>query len=821
MKAVIIAGGLGNRLRPLTCSIPKPMMPIADKPIIQYTIELLKRNDIKDIAITLQYMSDYIVNYLGDGKKFGVKITYFIEEMPLGTGGSVKNAHEFLNDTFIVISGDALIDIDLSEVIKYHKNRKSIATLVTKKVDLPLEYGVVITDNSGRIIKFLEKPSWSEVFSDKVNTGIYVLEPKVLSYYDENENFDFSKHLFPMLLENEEPMFVYTTKGYWCDIGNIEEYHNCNMDLLKGIINLKLNGKKYLQNIWVGKNSIISPKVKINPPVFIGENTKIYGSAEIGPYTILGNNNIIKSNVSIKKSITFDNCYIGDHSQIRGGILGKNVQIKDRTSIFENSVIGNNTIVESKVTINPAVKVWPNKLIDSGSILSSNYKWGEKYSKTIFGKKGVKGIINVDITPEFISKLASSAAQLLNDNKKIVIGCSENVVGEMLKHSLITGLLSMGVEVYDLNTTPNIVIRHAVVFFKADGAINITVDKDNPEKVTILFMNKNGIEIDKDMKRKIENNFNREDFRRVTGDEIKRIKYCDEILKEYVKNIIKRLNVDQIKKNNYNIILSCNNSIIINLIREIGLKIHVNIKIYNKLKHITKLKEEVLKESASMGIYIDDEGENAIIIDELGNVIKEENYKILKSFIMLKTCKFSTLAVPVNESKAMERIAYICGAKFIRTKISEDKVLEAYMNKEKDLSVDEIINEYLFTLDAIGTFIFILNLMAAYKVKISKINSILPKYYNYKKQIYCPWNKKGKVMRNLIEGNDFNVLEIIEGVSINYEEAWALILPDSDEPSCKIYIESKDKSKGKHIRHELDKKIQKILNENNYSEESS
>ncbi|MBS3994895.1 MAG: nucleotidyltransferase family protein, partial [Alkaliphilus sp.] len=195
MKALIMAGGKGTRLRPLTCGIPKPMVPILNKPVMEYSIKLLKKYGIRDIAVTMAYLPTVITDYFADGEKWGVHLKYFNEEVPLGTGGSVKNAEEFLEDTFIVISGDALTDLDINQALKYHKMKKSRATLVLKKEPVPVEYGVVITDESGRIIRFLEKPSWGEVFSDTINTGIYILEPEVLNYYQKGENFDFSKDL--------------------------------------------------------------------------------------------------------------------------------------------------------------------------------------------------------------------------------------------------------------------------------------------------------------------------------------------------------------------------------------------------------------------------------------------------------------------------------------------------------------------------------------------------------------------------------------------------------------------------------------------------
>jgi mannose-1-phosphate guanylyltransferase/phosphomannomutase len=252
-----MAGGEGSRLRPLTCGIPKPMVPILNKPVMEHIIGLLRKYDITDIAATLWYLPSEITDYFEDGRKLGVKLNYYIETSPLGTGGSVLNAEDFLDGTLIVISGDAMTDINLSKAVEFHRSRGSKATLVLKREPIPLEYGIVITDEYGRINKFLEKPSWGEVFSDTINTGIYILEPEVLSYYKKGENFDFSKDLFPKLLKDNIPMFGYITEEYWCDIGDLNSYKQTHFDILSGKVNI---GSGYIRerDIIVGRNTIIS-----------------------------------------------------------------------------------------------------------------------------------------------------------------------------------------------------------------------------------------------------------------------------------------------------------------------------------------------------------------------------------------------------------------------------------------------------------------------------------------------------------------------------------------------------------------------------------
>jgi mannose-1-phosphate guanylyltransferase / phosphomannomutase len=224
MKAVVMAGGEGSRLRPLTIRRPKPMVPIAGKPVMEHILNLLKRHGITEVVVTVQYLASNIEDYFGNGSQLGMHITYSREDVPLGTAGSVKNAEDQLTEPFLVISGDALTDYDLTDIIAYHNEKKSLATLLLAHVHNPLEYGVIITNEDGHITQFLEKPSWGEVFSDTINTGIYVLDPKIFTYFEANKQFDFSQELFPMMLKQGDPIYGYVApKGYWCDVGNLSE----------------------------------------------------------------------------------------------------------------------------------------------------------------------------------------------------------------------------------------------------------------------------------------------------------------------------------------------------------------------------------------------------------------------------------------------------------------------------------------------------------------------------------------------------------------------------------------------------------------------
>src|SRR5687767_2106614 len=238
-----MAGGEGTRLRPLTSNQPKPMMPIANRPMMEHIVELLKEHGFEDIVVTVAFLANTIRNYFGDGSEFGVRMVYATEETPLGTAGSVRNAMDELRDErFLVISGDVLTDVDLSAIVRFHEEKGALATIGLKSMENPLEFGIVITDESGRIERFLEKPTWGQVFSDTINTGIYVLEPEIFESIPEGVAVDFSGEVFPQLLEAGEPLYGYVAEGYWEDVGTLEAYVRAHQDVVDRKVEVDVPG---------------------------------------------------------------------------------------------------------------------------------------------------------------------------------------------------------------------------------------------------------------------------------------------------------------------------------------------------------------------------------------------------------------------------------------------------------------------------------------------------------------------------------------------------------------------------------------------------
>ena len=330
-----MAGGEGTRLRPLTSNQPKPMVPIAGKPCMEHILELVRGHGITQVVATLAYMPQIIRGYFGEGSQIGLELDYSVEEIPAGTAGSVKLLEHYLDDTFLVVSGDAVTDVDLGAFLEAHRRSGAAATLALKRVSNPLEFGVVVTAEDGRIERFLEKPSWGEVFSDTINTGIYALEPEVLAGIPEDEPFDFSKQLFPELLNAGVALHGHVVEGYWQDVGNLIQYQQANRDALDRKVKLEIAGVRLRENIWIGEGSLAENLDAISGPAVIGNYCAIDPRASIGRYTVLGNNVIVKESARTEHSVIDSNCYIGPSARVRGSIVGKGTEIGAHASISD------------------------------------------------------------------------------------------------------------------------------------------------------------------------------------------------------------------------------------------------------------------------------------------------------------------------------------------------------------------------------------------------------------------------------------------------------------------------------------------------------
>ena len=397
-----------------------------------------------------------IQDYFEDGSQLRRQhLTYVVEENPLGTAGSVRNAAPYLDDTFLVISGDALTDFNLTEIIQAHRDRQALASLTLTRVPNPLEYGVIVTNDEGRITQFQEKPSWGEIISDTVNTGIYVLEPEVLDLIPADSPFDFSRDLFPRMLSDRLPAYGYIAEGYWCDIGNVEEYRRANADLLYGRVRTSEPiGEHVGGGIWIGKDVDIAPSAQLFGPIYLGDGVKIKGDVTIYGPSVIRDYTVVDSYTRIERSILWRNNYVGENCELRGAVVTRQCSLKSRVVLFEGVVIGDNCVLGEGSVIYPDVKLWPRKQIEAGATVKDSIIWGNQGRRSLFGRFGVTGVVNVDLTPELAAKLGAALGASLSAGSQVAINRDSHRSSRMLKRALISGIPGTGINVLDLGTVP-------------------------------------------------------------------------------------------------------------------------------------------------------------------------------------------------------------------------------------------------------------------------------------------------------------------------------------------------------------------------------
>ena len=363
MKAMILAAGVGSRLEPLTCNIPKPMVPVVNRPAMEHIINLLVKNNITKVAANLWYLPEKIQSYFGDGSRYGIDIHYSVEKELMGTAGGVKKLEAFLDETFIIVSGDAVTDIDFQAFIDRHRKSGALATIALKEVADPRQFGVVITDEEGRIKAFQEKPALNEALSRLANTGIYIFEPEIFKYIPAETVFDFGKQLFPELVSREEAFYGYAMKGYWCDIGSLTQYRLAHYDVLKGLVTIDIPGNWHANAVYVGEQTIIAPSARIGSKVVIGNNCHIGDSVEIFGETVIGDNCVIESGASIFGSIVWRNTRIGRGARLVECVVGSECYLKDDSVIGAGVILSDECIVEPGSVIEANSKIWPGKTV--------------------------------------------------------------------------------------------------------------------------------------------------------------------------------------------------------------------------------------------------------------------------------------------------------------------------------------------------------------------------------------------------------------------------------------------------------------------------
>ena len=813
MIGVVMAGGEGSRLRPLTLGRPKPMVPILNVPVMEHIIMLLKRHGITDIVITVHYMAGAIQEYFGDGGDFGVRIRYALEETPLGTAGSVKNAQHMLTEPFLIISGDALTDLDLSKVVAYHRERRAMATLVLVHVSSPLEYGVVITDEQGAVRRFLEKPSWGEVFSDTVNTGIYVLEPGVLDLIPEGVPSDFSGDIFPQLLSRGDPMFGYVGDGYWCDVGSLTDYLKASFDLVEGRVNLPVPHQRQASGLMAPASALVEPGVRAYGAVYLGEGSIVRSGAVLHGPVVIGNNTIVEAGATVDRSVLWNNCLVSNSASVSGAIVGTQCSIRTGAIIAQGAVIGDNCTIGQRAVVRNDVKIWPGKEIEEQATVGTSLIWGGRGRSSLFaGHATISGLANHELTPEVAAKVGAAYGSTLRIGGSVLVNRGHSKAARMIKRGIISGLPSSGVDVLDTSTLPIPAARLETRLSQAAGGIHVRLSPYDQRLVDIKLFDANGADVSKNAERKIANVYIREDVRRVAADRIGVIRGGAEPM-QTAEAHYREAFLNQVDRA---LLASAKPTVVVDffgglyaplgqrLLREIG----CNLVELNAVPgepeprtdavldaHLRTLSGVTRAVGAVAGILFNYSGTRMTVVDDAGQALPAWHALAVMMLLAWRGAPAAAeVGVPLNAPRMIDALAVTDG-NGVRT-LAPDPVVVSSATMQPDLVlVGDGAGGFAFPslpsgFDALFGTTKLLEMLVRSGARLSGLAAEVPPYHIASAEAYCAFEHKGKVMRRLHQQAQESGGRSAQGVRFQAGDDTVVIVPDADKPVFHVQAEA-------------------------------
>lgn len=773
-----MAGGKGTRLRPLTCNLPKPMLPLLNRPVMEYTIHLLKQHGIEEIAVTVQYMSSIIRSYFGDGSRWGVRLHYFEDSPPLGTAGSMKQAEDFLDEPFVVVSGDALTDFNLTKGIQFHQSGNHLVTIFLKEVAHPLQFGLAVINESNQIIKYIEKPSWREVVSNTVNTGIYVMDPDVFSYIEPNSCCDFSHDVFPHLLSLRQPVYGYLSDGYWLDIGTLPQYRQAHFDMLAKQVKTAIPYTEVLPSVWMGERVTIEEGTKIRGPALIGDGATIRAGAVIEPYTILGRNSTVSEGASIKKSILGNEVFVGRHCELAGTTISDGTIVEDSATLFEQSVIGEHCQIGKNAVIKARVKVWPGKYVDGYTVLSSSVAAEQEASAALFHQGCIQGKANVDITPEWMAGFGAAYGSAICVDDAVLIGNDGHAYTELLKQVFLNSLHAAGVHTIECPEVSDACFRYAIPQQKVQMGVFLYMR--NEKEVVLRFYNEEGKPLAARTEKEIESIYLSETFRHVGVSRLGSSKRTDVDEDEYVRTVLRQLDVQQIRNAKLHLLVSKLSgpfqSAVLSFFQQLGCSLTWMHAAGNR-DHMRLL---LHSSRADLGIMFNEQGDSFELYDPDGNIYTSMDYE----HIYIPEVLF-------GQPSSLSPLCFRQGTSYTIYYVEEPALADRKTPRDALCQIGKLLER-----------------TADKSVPFHALFSAAPQFHLLRDEVLCPWREKGKVMRRLITDVPPEQFELLDGIKLQHDQGeWSYIVCDASQPKLVIYSQSSHAAKARENIRTLTEKI--------------
>ncbi|MEJ2215085.1 MAG: sugar phosphate nucleotidyltransferase [Gemmatimonadota bacterium] len=810
MKGVIMAGGFGTRLKPLTINRPKPMVPVGNLPVMEHILALLRRHGITDLVSILYFQADQIIDYFGDGSRFGVSMEYARTDADYGTAGAVRYAAEqFAGERTLVISGDVLTDFDLGAALAEHERHDAEATIVLTSVANPLAFGIVIVDReTSRIERFLEKPTWGEVFSDTINTGIYVLEPAALHRVPLGEERDFSRHLFPAMLQDGAALFGHVAEGYWRDIGNLDEYRQANEDILRDRVRVELDGVERRLGegrVVLSGDAVLAEGVEVRGTVLLGRGVRI----ERGAYlenVIVGAGSVVGEDAHLRDTVLWEDCRVGAGSRLSEAVCARGVHVDKRASVREHSVLADRTEVGEGAVVSQSVKVWPDKVVDEYAVLSHSLIWGEAWERSLFHGSRVSGVPNTELTPEMAVRLGAAFGASLGPGQTVATSRDSDRASRMISRALITGMMSVGVDVEDLRVLPIPVVRHAVHHRREMGGTHVRRSPFDARVVDVLLIDGTGRDLPPGKTQTIERLFSREDFPRAGPDGTGAVHFPTRVVEAYREHFLSQVDHQVIAERRYRLVVDyaygTTVEVFPSILGALGAEA-VSLDAYTAPGRLSRTETEfrdaldrlagiVRSIEADLGVWLDPGGEVIELVDGSGRHVPPRTAQAVVVDLAVRELGVRRVALPVTSSDRVAGLVEAAGGEVVWTKTDHFAMMASASDAEL---VAGVRGEFIFprfqgAYDGMFAVTKVLETLARADRSLTELVAGYKPIYAAEARVACPWSRKGVVMRRLMEATEDLRRELVDGVKVRWDDGWVLVIPHANKAYFVITAEA-------------------------------
>ncbi len=806
-----MAGGAGTRLRPLTTAVPKALLPIVGEPMLERVVRLLREHDVDRCVVTLQHQASVVLKYFSADSGDEVNLRFITEPRPLGTAGSVRYAEPWLEDEdVLVISGDCLTDMNLKELARRHRDAQADLTIALAHRADPRNYGVVSIDATGRVLSVVEKPSWGEVADDTVNTGVYIVSPRVLALIPPDEPADWAKDVIPSLLRRGSRVQGVVVDGYWEDVGTFASYARAQRDVLDGRVHSRIDGFEVSPGVFVATGAEVSPEAEVRPPVYIGPFAKIEAHAVIGPYTVVGTNSLVRSRAVIEHTVLHPNAFVGRDAELRGAVIGRATEVRHGARVLDGTVVADGCTIMDGAVIGTDVLIYPGKTIDEGAVVDESVVWESPAQRQVFGAHGVQGIVNVDMTPERVVRLAAAFATTLPKGATVTVGRDHSKAARALNRALAGSLTAAGINLRDLRAVPTALVRNDTARY-SDGGVILKTTVGRPDSISMLFLNDRGGEIGSQQRDAVERIFTRREFRRPLPSDIGDIRTPHRVLDDYVNDVEAVIDMDAIRRAHPRLVLDAGGGpsvgVLSMMMGRLGLDaLTVGAAMDDQTAAdppphreaaLRRLSALVVSSGARIGARLGPAGERLSIVDELGRVIDDGRMLLILLDLMAARWHSGWFAIPVTASRLAEQVAAYHAVGVRRIGASPAALAAASAEPDVLLAGDARGRFVLPAVgpgpDAISALMMLLSLMGDTELTLSQLNSRIPTTHVLSRSVTLPWRRRAGAMRAVRVAAEGLEVDTLDGIRISRPDgAWCLVLPDEDQPSVTLFAEAED-----------------------------